>query len=360
MTALILLPAPAGATLEADPQVLYTQMKAAYDKAAANGWDYFDQLYYLSTIFDTGRAYSLQRPDDAAYGQVATLAVQIGAAMHYDPLTNHDAATWYVREACVWVQRNSTDPALLADAQQLIVRVDAEDGDPETLASLADEDADALAHAYPHNVQADLLPLEADWRAWQLTHDAAWRSKAFARAAAPDFPIANLPDLYAGAFVDAAQSALANVPGYTAQDRENAQTIVNRLKAVGRLEVIAHMSVLPHDAYMTTLAPADEYFGPFGMSVLEIENRIKHINVMLDYQYGNRESDDAVNVGIAIDDMHKVYPRDRDMTKLLFACISMLGRITTPAALDEARHLRGILTVEYQDSPEAQQMLGNA
>ncbi len=109
---------------------------------------------------------------------------------------------------------------------------------------------------------------------------------------------------------------------------------------------------------MTTLAPADEYFGPFGMSVLGIENQIKHINFMLDYNYGNLESDEAVNISVAVDDMHEVYPRDRDMAKLLLECIQMLGRMTAPAATQEAAHLRGILTVEYQDSRQAQQLLG--
>ena len=94
------------------------------------------------------------------------------------------------------------------------------------------------------------------------------------------------------------------------------------------------------------------------MSVLGIENEMKHVNVMLDYKYGNLESDAAVNIAMAVDDMHKVYPRDRDMAKLLLACIQMLERMTTPASTQEAGHLRGILTVEYQDSSQAQQLLG--
>ncbi len=359
-TALCIVPCTARATLEADPQVLYQQMKAAYAKAQANGWDYFDQLGYLSTIFNAGRAYSLQRPGDPAYGELATLTVQIGFALHYDPLTNHDAATWYVREACLWVMNHATDPSLVQSAQALLERVNAEDGDPATLARLANEDADALARQFPHEVQADVLPLEADWRGWELTHDPVWRSKARARAAQPAFPIANLPAQYAGAFVDAARAAIANAPGYTADDRANAEIVVDRLRSLGKLDVIAHLSVVPHDVYMTRLAPADEYFGPLRMSVLGIENEMKHVNFMLDYHYGNRESGAALEVARSVDDMHKVYPRDRDMAKLLYECIRMLGRMSTPAVEEEARHLRGILTVEYQDSPQAQELLGAA
>ena len=78
---------------------------------------------------------------------------------------------------------------------------------------------------------------------------------------------------------------------------------------------------MPHDAYLSTLAPADEYFGRMGYSILGIENELKHINYMLDYNYGNREADATVLVAESIDDMHKVYPRDRDMPMLLYSCL---------------------------------------
>src|SRR5579883_2211007 len=103
----VAMPAGARAAIEADPQVLYQQMKAAYDKAAKDNWAFGDQEAYLATIFNAGRAYSLQRPDDPAYGELATLTVQVGSGVHYNPLTNHDAATWYVREAAQWVIKNS-------------------------------------------------------------------------------------------------------------------------------------------------------------------------------------------------------------------------------------------------------------
>ncbi|HEX8805930.1 MAG TPA: hypothetical protein VF741_03230, partial [Candidatus Aquilonibacter sp.] len=144
MTAVILAvgAVPVRAALEADPEVLYQQMKAAYDKAQAAQWDFVDQEVYLSTIFNAGRAYTLQRPDDPALAELETLTVQIGTGLHYDPLTNHDAAVWYVREAAVWVSRNSSDPSLVADANGLLDRVNSED-DPEELARLADQDATA-------------------------------------------------------------------------------------------------------------------------------------------------------------------------------------------------------------------------
>jgi hypothetical protein len=357
LAAVACLALPARATMEADPEVLYQQMKAAYDTAAAANWNFRDQEIYLATIFNAGRAYALQRPDDPAFRELETLTVQIGSGLHYNPLTNHDAAVWYVRQAAVWVSRNSDDPALVAEANSLLERVNSED-DPEKLAQLADADATANAKAYPADVDAQLQTLEADWRGWLLTGDPSWRSLAFERAAQPNFPLAHLPTTYGPEFVNAAQEAQAGfVKGFTAGDRKNASTIVARLKNLGALQIIASVKAVPHDVYLTTLAPADEYFGKMGYSILGIENELKHINFMLDYNYGNREAAQAVLVAQSIDDMQKVYPRDRDMPKLLYNGLKTLERMTAPDAKAAADHLRAILTVEYQDSPQARKVL---
>ncbi|HTU69596.1 MAG TPA: hypothetical protein VMF11_04670 [Candidatus Baltobacteraceae bacterium] len=347
---------PARATMEADPEVLYQQMKAAYDKAAAAQWDFRDQEIYLSTIFNAGRAYALQRPDDPAFAQLETLTVQIGSGLHYNPLTNHDAAVWYVREAAVWVSRNSTDPTLVGEANALLERVNSED-DPEKLAALADQDARANAATYPADVDTRLQTLEANWRGWLLTNDPSWRSLAFQKAAQTNFPLAHLPTTYGPAFVQAAENAAAGVGNYTAGDRANAKIIVQRLKDLTSPLIIATVTSMPADKYLTTLAPADEYFGQMGYSILGIENELKRINFMLNYNYGNREAAQTVLVAQSIDDMHKVYPRDRDMPKLLYSCLTTLERMNSPDAVAAASHLRGILTVEYQDSPQARKVL---
>lgn len=354
--AAVLAPLHARATMEADPATLYAQMKSAYDKAAAANWDFRDQEVYLSTIFNAGRAYSLQRPTDPAYGELATLTVQVATGLHYNPLTNHDAAVWWVREASEYVAKNATDPALAKEAQALLERVNSENA-PQTLARDADADAVANAQEYPHDVTADLQQVEADWRAWLLTSDASWRSLAFERAAQPDFPIAHLPTTYGSEFLQAVNIAANGNDGATAGDQHNAQTILDRIKHLDTPLVIASTTAVPHDKYLTTLAPADEYFGRMGYSVLGIENQLKHINFMLDYNYGNREASQTLLVAESIDDMHKVYPRDRDMPKLLYSCITTLERMTSADAVAAAAHLKAILTVEYQDSAEARKVL---
>ncbi|HEY1866876.1 MAG TPA: hypothetical protein VGG70_01185, partial [Candidatus Cybelea sp.] len=181
LAATIAAPVIVQATLEVEPSVLYAQMKDAFAKGAAAGWNFRSQAIYLSTIFNAGRAYSLQYPSDPAYAELATLTVQIGTGLHYNPLTNHDGAVWWVREAAEWVSKHSEDLTLIAQAQGLLQRVNSED-DPQQLARLADADAMANVRAYPGDIDALLIACEAPWRSWLLTHDSQWRSVALARA----------------------------------------------------------------------------------------------------------------------------------------------------------------------------------
>lgn len=355
----LIWPRAVQATMVADPAVLYQEMKAAFAKGASEGWTFRAQEIYLSTIFNAGRAYSLQYPTDPAYGELALLTVRIGTGLHYNPLTNHDAAVWWVREAAEWVNKHSDDPATLAQALGLLARVNSED-DPEALARYADEDATANIHTYPGDVDALLAQVEANWRGWLLTQDPAWRSLAFARSAGPNFPVAHLPTTWGNELVAAEQSATPGRDRYTTQDVANAQVFIARLKAVDPIRVITTVTAMPHEAYLTTLAPADEYFGPLGMSILGIENELKHINFMLDYNYGNQESDPTYQVAKSIVAMQEVYPRDRDLPMLLYWCYTTLLRMTDGQSRRAAAQLKAILTVEYQDSPQARKLLGSS
>ena len=354
--AALLHPAGARAALMADPQKLYATMKAAYEKGATHGWTFFDQQYYLATIFDAGRAYSLQRSDDPGYAELAQLTVDIGSGLHYDPLIDHDAVEWWVREAALWVKSHNTDPAETAKADALLKRADSLE-DPETLTRYADEDAAANAQHYPGDTNALLQRVEADWRGWLITHDPSWRSLAFERANQPNFPIANLPATWGPAFVNALKNAAAGANGYTDGDQANAKPVLARLQAANPLMVIASVKAVPEDVYLTTLAPADEYFGPLGMSVLGIRNELKHVNFMIGYGYSTQESGSAVQIANSVDALHKVYPRDKDLPQMLLDTYRTLAKIDTPAAKTARSRMRAILTVEYQDSPQAQQLL---
>jgi hypothetical protein len=349
-------PIAAPAAYMADPVALYQKMKDAYAQGAAAGWDFRSELVYFSTIVDAGRAYSLQYPDDPNYALLAGLTVQIGTGTHYNPLTNHDAASWWVREASNYVIEHAQDPNAVSQARVLVDRVNAEEEDPNLLAQYADEDATATLKTYPGQVDALLIQVEADWRGWLLTRDAKYRSLALARAAAPNFPVAHLPTDWGNELVNLADGASTD-RGFTAADVKNAQIFLARLRAVDPIRVITTVNAVPHDVYLTTLAPADEYFGHMGMSILEIENRLKHINFMLDYKYGNLESSETVNVADSLVSMQEVYPRDKDLPMLLYWTYTTLHRMTDAAAMRTAKKIKGILTVEYQDSPQARKLL---
>jgi len=58
--------------------------------------------------------------------------------------------------------------------------------------------------------------------------------------------------------------------------------------------------------------------------------------------------------------MHRVYPRDRDLPMLLYWCYTTLQRMDDKESRSAASHLRAILTVEYQDSPQARKLLGGS
>jgi hypothetical protein len=358
--AALLVPHRAAAAIMADPQELYRQMNAAYQRGAAQGWSFFNREYYLATVFDAGRAYALQRPQDPSFSHIEQLTVDLATELHYDPLINHEAVEWYVRQAASDVQKNSGDPAEAQKASALLARVDALD-DPQALARLADADAQANLQAYPRDDGALLQRAEADWRAWLLTRDDSWRNLAFLRASQFGFPIANLPQTWGPAFMQSVRAAAAGSSGYSTAERDNADVILQYLKKAMALPTIANVNSRPSHAFqMTILAPADEYFGPMGMSILGIRNELHRINAMIGYGYGKQESAAALEVAVSIDDLHKVYPRDRAVPELLYDAMTVLGKIGTPDALAGRAHLRSLLTVEYQDSKQAQEILNGA
>jgi len=352
-----LLPLRASAALVADPQTLYNDMKQSFEKGAVHGWQFVDQLYYLAAIFNAGRAYSLQAPDDPNYAEVAQLTVDVGSKLHYNPLTNHDAATWYVREAALYVQQHNGGDET-QKAAELIRRVDAEE-DPKTLASLADEDAAANLQTYAHDPDALIQQVEANWRAYLLTRDDAWRSKALERAAKATFPIGQLPTTWGPDFLNAARNASNGVPPYTRDDQFNARRLLARLQAINPLHLVGAVNIVSHEKYLSMTAPADEYFGRTGMSILGMRNELHRLNAYLDAGWGTRESGAGILLAESVDDLHKVYPRDHELPALLLATYKALERIRTPEAHNSAAHLRSILTVEYQDTQQARELLSS-
>ena len=344
--------APVCAGLDIDPAQLYKQMKAAYDKGVASGWHLADQLDYFSTVLDAGRGYELRRRDDPQNLAIKGIAVDLARQLHYDPLTNNDAAEWYVRLAATAWQN---DPQRGAAARAIITKLDAEDGDPKLLAHDADTDAEALAQQYPNDVQALLGQVQADLRAYNLTQNTAWRTLALQRAAQPAFPIASVPDDVGKVLfpmVDAARNA---GPGYSAAEREAAHVVASHRASARGLPVIGR--VVSHDAYLIITAPADEYFGRTKLSPVGVRNEISRIGKYLDAGWGGQMTKDTLWVVDALADWQHQYPRDYELPRLYKRVYDTLGRENTAEAKQAREEVRRILVIAYPNSTEARAFL---
>ncbi len=345
---------PARAALEVDPAQLYRQMKAAYDRGAAAGWHLADQLDYFSTVLDAGRAYELKLRDDPQNAQLKGITVDLAAQLHYDPLISNDAAEWYVRLAA---QQLTADPQRGAAAQALLAKLDAEATDNARLARDGDADAAALAADYPGDVQALLGQVDADLRAYNLTHDSTWRALAIQRAAQPTFPIASVPQDLGRLFfpiVDAARNA---APGYSDAEREAARVVASHRATTKGLAVIGR--VLSHNAYLVITAPADEYFGHTKLSPIGVRNEIARITKYLDVGWGGRMTQDTTWVVDSLDDWQHQYPRDYELPRLYKRAYDLLGREDTPQAKQAQEQVRRTLLVGYPSSSEARAFLAS-
>jgi hypothetical protein len=343
--------APARAELQVDPQKLYREMTSAYAQGSANGWHLADELYYFSNVLDAGRAYELRRRDDPDNFAIKGVAVDLATQLHYNPLTNSDAAEWYVRLAAT---AYASDPVRGAAARALLANLDAEDADTTKLAFAADADATANLAAHPNDAEALLDQVRADVRAYEITHDPQFRSAALARAAQPVFPIGLVGD-DGTSVLSYAHEARAGAPGYTAADLQAAVAIASHKAAAHTIPTIGR--VLSHQTFLVITAPADEYFGRTKLSPIGVRNEIVRIGKYLDVGWGDRMTTDALWVVDALDDWQQNYPRDYELPRLLLATYQTLGRIGSPQAKAAQVQVRKTLTIDYNASPEAHLLL---
>jgi len=345
------LPLPARAELQVDPQKLYRRMTAAYAQGSANGWHLADELNYFSNVLDAGRAYELRLRDDPDNLAIKGVALDLATQLHYNPLTNTDAAEWYVRLAAT---AYASDPARGPAARALLAKLDADDQSTTKLAFDADADATANVATYPNDAEALLDQVTADVRAYQLTKDPQFRSVALGRAAQPAFPIGLIID-DGTTVLTYAHEARAGEPGYTAADLQAAIAIASHKASAKTIPTIGR--VLSHQAYLVITAPADEYFGHTKLSPIGVRNEITRIGKYLDVGWGDRMTGDALWVVDALADWQQNYPRDYELPRLLLATYKTLGRIDSPQAKAAQVEVRKTLTIDYTASPEAQTLL---
>ncbi|MBC5798779.1 MAG: hypothetical protein GIX03_10700 [Candidatus Eremiobacteraeota bacterium] len=346
--------APAGAAIETDPIALYQTMRKAFDEGSAKQWPFASELYYQSTVFDAGRAYSLFRPADPNYAAIANLAIDVATQLHYNPLTNNDGARWYVREAAVYAAKNGDD-AHKAEATALLSQLDAGEADAAVLARQAEDAAVADGHAFHGDPDAQTQLLIADVRAYNLTKDPQYRSLLLQHAAAPGAPLTRVPDPEYGQLFAIAASALGD-PGYTDADRRAAHAIAYRRAHTPELQLIARLRAIPHELRLTRTAPADEYFGHLKYSPLGVRNEVIRVNKYLDRGWGERMEGDALQVDSAVEDWQKQYPHDTTLPANLLDAYRLLERVDTDATKAAADRVKNLLVVEYASSRQAQEL----
>jgi hypothetical protein len=346
------LPTGVSATLQTDPQALTRTMNAAYQRGVDDGWHLADNLYYFSTVLDAGRAYELVRRDDPDNATLKGFTVDLASKLHYDALTNRDAAEWYVRVAAT---ANANDPVRGAEARALLAKLDADDADPARLAYDADADATLNATAAPNDVEALLDQVDADLRAYLITKDVNYRSLALLRAAQPAFPIALVPDDTGTLLWAAAAAARSGADGYTGVDRQAAAAMFSHKASARSMATIGR--VLSHNAYLVITAPADEYFGQTKLSPLGVRNALQRIDKYLDAGWGNRMAKDTLWVIDSLEDWQHQYPRDYELPRLLLQTYKTLGRMDSPEAQKAEADVRRTLTIDYNATAEARSLL---
>jgi hypothetical protein len=345
---------PAGAAIETDPTQLYTEMRQAYDEGARKNWPFESELYYQATILDAGRAYSLFRPTDPNYAQVASLTVDVATQLHYNPLTSNDAAVWYVDEAATYVAKNG-DQQHQAEASALAQRLDAGQQSPSVLAKQAEEDALANVRDFGHDGDARVRLLVTDVRAYYLTKDATYRSDLLQHAADPETPLTRVPDPEYGEMFALAASALTD-PGFTDADRAAARAIKYRREHTPGLQLIARVSATPRELRLTRTAPADEYFGNLKYSPIGVNNEVNRVNKYLDKGWGYRMEGDALQVDSAVEDWQKQYPHDATLPAALLVAYQLLQRVDTDKTKAASARVKSILLVQYASTRQALQL----
>ena len=344
-------PAPAPAAIETDPAALYATMKRAYDEGTSKGWPFESELYYESTILDAGRAYSLFRPTDPNYSEVAVLAVDIAAQLHYNPLINNDASLWYVTEAANYVVK-SADADHIAEAKALLDRLSAGEADPKVLAAQAVEDASANVQSFRHDGDALVGQVIAETRAFNLTHDVTYRSALLKTMADPSTPLTRVPDPEYGQMFTIATNSLVDA-SYTDLDRAAGRAIKYRRDHTPELKIIARVNSVPHDLRLTRTAPADEYFGNLKYSPIGVRNEVVRVQKYLDKGWGYRMESDALQIDSSVEDWQKQYPHDLSLPATMLNTYVMLERVGTVKTLAAADKIKTTLLVEYAPSRQA-------
>jgi len=263
-----------------------------------------------------------------------------------------------VRDAATAVI-NANDSARAPVARAILAKLDASDVNIHALAEQADDDASALVAQFPGDPSALLDQVDADLRAYELSHDPRYRSLALARAASPAFPLANIADPYARQLYASVSAAIAGTASYTPTDTTNAHEIQRRRAAIKQPPVIGRTDIASNVNRLQMTAPADEYFGRTKLSPIGVRNEITRIGKYLDAGWGGRMTQDTLYVIDSLEDWQHQYPRDYELPRLYKRVYDTLAREDTEAAKKAGKEVRRMLIVAYPNSTEARSFLSS-
>ena len=211
-------------------------------------------------------------------------------------------------------------------------------------------------HDRTWNDGARVAQVVVDLRAYRFAHDPRYAQAALEHAVDPTFPLIHLSDVTSGQLYDYALSVKDEAqadPGL----RSVAAEILRRRDATAQLREIGHVRALSHRFHLSITAPADEYFGPSKLSVLGIRNEIDRIEAYIRAGWGSRLVEEGQQLAAAVEELHRVYPRDFELPRLFVNAAGVLDRIPSTETEASAQSLRRTLVVEYPDSPQARALL---
>ncbi|MGH7709076.1 MAG: hypothetical protein ACREM6_14330 [Vulcanimicrobiaceae bacterium] len=120
---------------------------------------------------------------------------------------------------------------------------------------------------------------------------------------------------------------------------------------------IAHPRATPTPA-LAALAPADEYFGRFKLSILGIRNVIRDQGLRYRYDHAVAATamqtvDEAVS---SIRDWERKYPHDSDVPRAIYFLDRFYAAVSSDAARVQELATRNWLLADFGKSPQAKQL----
>jgi hypothetical protein len=106
------------------------------------------------------------------------------------------------------------------------------------------------------------------------------------------------------------------------------------------------------------LAPADEYFGPFKLSIIGIRNTLRDVGLRYDFNHdiGTQTYKSAQQTEKSIRDWERRYPRDDQLPRAVY----LLQRLYTKVLVSESRARAHVVAVwlftDFAKSPQSKQL----